>query len=486
MIIVSITGPSMQLALSQLSAAAPWADLCELRLDLIDRPVIAALMAASKKPVIATCRPEREGGRYAGGERDRLELLEAASLLGAAYVDIELSSGARILREFLERSTETSVLVSAHRPVAGARGVEALYRRMRATGAAVLKLAFPVDDAADLQLVRHFLSLARADRQRAVCIALGEAGEASRILYRKLGGWATYAAPESGPEAAPGQVRASVLRDLYHADRLTTRTRVFGVVGFPVRQSKGVFVHNPLMHRAGTDAVYCRLPVIDFRRFMSGFASVLQGFSVTKPHKGTVLPYLHAIDPAAKSIGAVNTVVRTRAGWRGSNTDASGALDAIEATLPVRGKRVLLLGAGGAARAIACEARRRGAEVLIANRTRSKARALAREFGLQDIALSACAGTSYDLLINATAVGMAPDVDATPFPWRIAGGAVVFDAVYTPPMTRLLHDAERCGATIIPGTEMYLHQAARQSALYTGVQPSSRVMRKLLSDSFRR
>jgi 3-dehydroquinate dehydratase / shikimate dehydrogenase len=486
MIIVSITGPSMRDALRQLSASAPWADLFELRLDLIGRPVLASLIAAATKPVIATCRPEWEGGGYAGGERDRREMLEAASLLGAAYVDLELGSGVRTLREFLGRSGETAVIVSAHRPVAGKRGVESLYRRMRSTGAGVLKLAFPADDAAQLDLVRHFLQLAKTDRQRAVCMAIGEAGEASRVLYRKLGGWATYAAAESGPEAAPGQIRASVLRDLYHADALTTRTRVYGVIGNPVQQSKGILVHNPLMRRAGADAVYCRFAVTHLRRFMAGVAPMLDGFSVTKPLKEAVLPFLETLDSTAQAIGAVNTVIRTRRGWHGLNTDAAGALDAIEGTIRVQGKRVLLLGAGGAARAIACEARRRGAVVLVAGRTRRKARALAREFGLKDIALSACRRTGFDLLINATPVGMAPAIHATPYPWPIPAGSVVFDAVYTPPMTRLLREAERSGATIIPGTEMYLHQAARQSALYTGVQPSGRVIRKLLSASFNR
>ena len=330
----------------------------------------------------------------------------------------------------------------------------------------------------------RFLALARADRQRAVCIAMGEAGEASRVLYRKFGGWATYAAPEEGGVAAPGQVAGRTLRQLYRAHLLNARTTVFGVIGHPLVQSKGIHVHNPLLQAAGKNAVYCRFDVTDLRRFMGDVAPLLGGFSVTIPHKQSILRHLHRLDPGSKVIGAVNTVVCSGGRFSGTNTDGVGALDAVEGVVTVKGKRILLLGAGGAARAIAYEASRRGAVVVVANRTASRARALAREFGMEHVPMSGMEDVAFDILINATPVGMVPDVRVSPVTESVLSGKVVFDAVYNPPLTRLLKDAERAGATIIPGTEMYLHQAARQSALYSGKRPSLRVMRRLLSASF--
>lgn len=470
-------------ALRQVRRSARVADLFELRLDLIRGLRLAELISSSPLPVVAACRPVREGGGFAAGEAQRLEFLEAASLLGAAYVDVELSSGMRAIGAFLRRA-ETQVIVSAHVPVRGAADAERLYERLHLTGAGVVKLAYPADDAADLGPAVKFLARARADRRRAVCIATGEAGEASRVLYRRLGGWATYAAPETGEGSAPGQLRASEMRTLYRADRLTARTRVFGVVGHPLGQSRGVQVHNALFRRAECDAVYCRFPVKNLARFMRSVAPLLSGFSVTIPHKESVLAFLTRIDRRASAIGAVNTVLRCPGGWRGVNTDAPGALDAVESVVRVAGKVMLIIGAGGAARAIACEARRRGAHVVVANRTASRARRLAAELGLDAVPMDRIGRVAFDILVSATPVGMVPRTGASPVPRPVLRG-VVFDAVFNPPMTRLLRDAAAAGLKVIPGTGMYVRQAAMQSALYVGVRPSLRVVRSLLDRALR-
>ena len=485
MIIVSITGPSTREALAQVAGSSRFADMFEFRLDLMIQPNIARLLLSTKKPTIATCRPEREGGGFRGTERERIGLLELASVYGAQYVDIELNSSPSVIADFVRHKKETKVIVSCHLLDGTLFEIGRIYKALRATGADVIKLAYQGEDAFENHLAFEFLAKAKSDRQAAVAMMMGDAGGPSRVLYKKYGGWATYASTEEGEAAAPGQMPASVLKSVYHADKLTAATRVFGVAGNPVKQSKGIFLHNPLFRRAQQDAVYCRFQTMDIEKFMRFLVPHLSGFSVTLPHKQTVMNYLDQIDLPARAIGAVNTVIRRGKELLGSNSDAPGALDAVENVMRVNGKRMLILGAGGAARALAYEAKQRGAEVVISNRTARKGQDLAREFGLGFVKWGKFADARFDILVNATPIGMVPDTDKTPVPKSILRNKIVFDAVYNPPMTRLLRDAKSQGAKIVQGTEMYINQAARQAELYIGRKPETSWMRQILGEDQR-
>jgi len=461
MIILSITGPSMETALRQVKAGSRYADILEFRLDMIGNVELTRLFSSTRRPKIVTCRPTWEGGLFAGPESDRMEILEAASLLGAEYADIEYGAGPTAIRGFMLRRRETRVIVSKHSISQSRFHVPTVYRQLHATGADVVKFAYMAEDAADIGHAFEFLALARGDRRKAIAIAMGEAGEASRILYRCFGGWATYASIGVGEGAAPGQVPARDLRSLYRADALTSRTRIFGVVGNPVGQSKGIYVHNAVFRQSKADAVYCRFRVRDLRRFVRTILPFMQGCSVTLPHKEKIARYVDIIAAGARAIGAVNTVYRKNGKLMGANTDASAALDAIEGVSAVRGKNLLIVGAGGAARAVAYEALQRGARVLIANRTEARARRLAAEMGAVHVKMAELAGHPFDILVNATSVGMFPSVHETPVPAAILAGKVVFDAVYNPPVTRLLRDARNAGGRPVPGAARHASGAAR-------------------------
>ncbi len=484
MIIVSITGPTMREALAQIARSARYADAFEFRLDLIRNFSVPVLLVAGTKPTVFTYRPRWEGGAFDGNEMERLEILKYALRLGASFIDIELNSGKHTIEQFTRYPGAKSRLIVSHHVFMTRPVVNSVYRALNRTGAGIVKLAFDAHDACDLNLAVRFLSLAKKDRRKAIAIGMGECGEASRVLYKKWGGWATYASVETGDPAAPGQIRAAELQDVYHVNGIRSSTKVFGVIGNPVRQSKGVYVHNPLFRKAGIKAVYCRFPVVNLRRFMKEVAPMLHGFSITIPHKQGIMKYLDSVDPTAKSIGAVNTVVMRRGGMFGTNTDAPGALDAIERTARVKGKRILVLGAGGAARAIAYEAKQRGAQILLCNRTHGKVVVLARSLRGTPKKIGALRPGDFDIIVNATSVGMIPHINKSPLPIRLLKRKVVFDAVYNPPETLLLREARRVGSAIIKGTEMYIHQAARQSELYTGVRPSAATVRRLLSNTY--
>jgi 3-dehydroquinate dehydratase/shikimate dehydrogenase len=478
MIIVSLTGPTLPDVRRQVKGAKPFADVFEFRLDLIRAEDRIPVLSLSPLPFIATCRPAWEGGAFTGPEEERFVLLESACEEGAAYVDIEYRAGRRVLDRFRGLLRRPGLIVSYHLPSGKLPDPARLYGKLHSAHGDVVKMAFVAHDSYQNVLAFEFLALARQDRQKAVAIAMGEEGEPSRILYKKFWGWGTYASTEDGRSAAPGQVRASELKKIYRADLLTPSTKVFGVVGNPLGQSKGIYVHNPLFRKARKNSVYCRFIVSDLGRFMHAIAPHLDGFSVTIPHKQQVMRYLDRIDPTARKIGAVNTVVRRQGTLYGTNTDAPGALDAIEAHMRVRGKTVLILGAGGAARAIAFEAKRRGAKVHITNRTVTKSRKLARELGAVAVAFGD-AGDA-DILVNATSVGMTPHASESPVPRSFIRARLVFDAVYNPPVTRLLRDARTKKARIISGLEMYVNQGVRQSRLFTGRKPDIALMRRIL------
>jgi 3-dehydroquinate dehydratase/shikimate dehydrogenase len=295
-----------------------------------------------------------------------------------------------------------------------------------------------------------------------------------------MGGWGTFASAEVGSPSAPGQVTASGLTKIYRAGMLDQRTRIFGVIGFPLGQSKGVFLHNALFRSSKSNSVYCRFPVKNLALFMKKLAPMLEGFSVTLPHKVEIMKYLQEVDPEAGAIGAVNTVVRTPHGLRGTNTDGAGALDALEHHGPVDGKKMLIFGAGGAARAVAFSAKQRGADVTVAGRTDSRARKLAADLNVGFTAYKHLNKVPCDIFVNATPVGMTPEIGRTPVPKSLLTGKMVFDVVYNPPVTRLLKEAREAGSVVVPGTEMYCRQAAKQSELYSGKRPPLTRIRKLL------
>jgi shikimate dehydrogenase len=177
----------------------------------------------------------------------------------------------------------------------------------------------------------------------------------------------------------------------------------------------------------------------------------------------------------------VNTVHRVNGKLVGSNTDADGGLDALERVAQVRGRRILLLGAGGAARALAFEASQRGAHVTIANRTASKAKKLAKEFRMSWVRMEELKELACDIIINTTSIGMIPDVHATPLPGPLLKDKIVFDIVYNPPETQLLKEAQARGARTVSGVEMYLNQAALQAERYTGIRPRTTTMRRVMN-----
>lgn len=267
-------------------------------------------------------------------------------------------------------------------------------------------------------------------------------------------------------------------------ENISSSTVLYGIFGDPVGHSLSPAMHNQAFVHINENAVYLAFcvkeigPAIDAVRALG-----MGGASVTIPHKVSVIKYLDEIDGNAKQMGAVNTIINDNGRLVGKNSDCDGAVKAIEEKTDLYGKNLVVLGAGGAARAIGFGAKQKGAKIVIANRTRDKAKALASELGVEFIPLDSVCDISCDILINATSVGMAPNIKKSPVPEIIfKSGMVVMDIVYRPLNTLFLTHARKKGCEIIDGVSMFVNQGSSQFEWWTKKPAPVQVMRKTVED----
>jgi 3-dehydroquinate dehydratase/shikimate dehydrogenase len=458
-------------------------DVAEVRLDYIREPDLPRLLTGRPCPVIVTNRPEREGGRWTGDESERLALLAEADRLGADYVDVELDA----LPSF-ERQGNAKLIVSYHNYSKTPDDVEVIAKRIEATDADVVKIATMATSLLDnLKVVR----VLQAASKPTIALTMGEHGPVSRVLGPKFGAFLVFASLGEGREAAPGQVPVDDFLDLYRFRDVGPKTRIYAVVANPVAHSMSPAIHNAAFRETGFDGVYLPMRVDDVRETIPAYDALpVDGYSVTIPHKQAVIPLLDDVQPLAARIGAVNTIVRRGGRLLGSNTDWSAAVHAIESGLPegaaLEGRRVLLLGAGGASRAIAFGLHERGCLVTIANRTEERAVALAEDVGCQWAPLARADEVECDILVNGTSLGMHPNVDATPFDAAaLRPDTLVFDTVYNPLEPRLLREARAKGCRTVDGLAMFVDQAVQQFELWTGIAAPREVMRQVVEERLR-
>ena len=446
------------------------ADMVELRLDGVADVNVRAALGGRSLPVIATCRPTWEGGRFDGGEDLRRALLIEALEAGAEYVDVEWRAG---FADLIARDPSRIVL-SSHDFQGVPQDLAARATEMRQAGAAVIKIAITATRLSDALTL-----LPIAAEGTAVVIAMGDAGLPSRLLASRFGSPWTYA----GSAVAPGQIPASRMVDEFRFRTIGDGTAVYGVVGNNVLHSLSPVMHNAAFEAAGLDAVYVPLRAADFEDFLA-FADAMkvEGASVTIPFKLDALRAASFADALTRAVGAANTLRRTEAGWDAANTDVQGFLDPLEAVYPgsLKGARAAVLGAGGAARAVTVALASRGARVTVHARRREQGDDVAMGCGAEPGAWPPPAG-SWDLLVNCTPLGGPSARDATPLPGGPFGGRLVYDLTYGDGLTPLLRDARNAGCLTLDGLPMLVAQAERQFEWWTGKRPVDGVMRTALA-----
>lgn len=266
---------------------------------------------------------------------------------------------------------------------------------------------------------------------------------------------------------------------------IQAHTPVYAVIGDPVAHSLSPIMHNRALAARGLPGVYVGFHVTDLPAAIAGIRALgVRGVSVTLPHKVVVIPLLDEIDETARAIGAVNTIVNDAGVLKGTNTDGAGALKALATVTDVTGRRTAILGAGGAARAVARALSKAGAKVALFNRTAARAAALARQLDLKWAPLTNLAQWGPEILINATPVGMMPDTAALPVNADVLDQTmVVMDIVYSPLETPLLAAARLRGCTTVDGAHMLVFQGAAQFERWTGVAAPVAVMRQAVIEA---
>ena len=448
--------------------------LLELRLDYLSQPAAAfpkikrLLESQAGTMVIATCRRAANGGKFRGSVERQLAVLAKAAASGCQIVDLELQSALAVRRADLQRLRTRAALVLSFHDFRGTRKLDETFEKMAAFPAEFYKLVTTATSLYDNVVMMKFLER-QGQKYSIVGLCMGEQGIISRVLGVRAGSAFTFAASGPGEETAPGQISARALRDTYRIEQVDAATRVYGVAGDPVAHSLSPLVMNTAFRRENVNAVYVGLHARTLDDLLACVRDIpLHGLSITMPYKESIVKHLDNCDSYTTRTGACNTVVRGPDGkLYGFNTDVAGVLRPLELRLPLENAKVLVLGAGGAARAAVFGLKERGADVYILNRTPAPAQKLAHQAHARLARRPDLKKMAFDVIINATPLGMGGSKDS-PLGENEINTRFLMEMVYSPAETRLVKMGKAKGVQIVPGAEMFVHQAARQFEIWTG------------------
>lgn len=482
MICVTIARTRQRMLVAEHQAMAEkGADLVEWRVDYLQRHTdVLKLLPARPTPVIFTVRRPKDGGRWSGTEEERQVLLRSAIVAGVDYVDLEDDIARKI-----PRYGKTQRIISHHNFQETPDNLEEIYAGMTELQPDIIKLVTMANSPLDGV---RLLNLVKSAKVPTIGFCMGEFGMFSRVLCCKFGAKFTYAAVSREREVAPGQLTFDELAKLYRFNDIGADTPVYAVLGDPISHSLSPLLHNRELAARKLSGTYVpiRVPADRFEECVKGLQSVgIRGFSVTIPHKEAAAKMYPATDPLVDRVQASNTLYRDGSTWKAANTDYQAAMESLQAVLApgesLSGKRCIILGAGGVARAIAYGLIDAGAAVVIAGRTSSRAKKLAEELGCRHCGWENRGAEYADVVVNCTPIGMTPKFDESPYEahW-FRDETIVFDTIYTPEQTLFIKEARERGCRNVTGVEMFVRQAAAQFRLFTGQPASLDSMRETL------
>jgi 3-dehydroquinate dehydratase/shikimate dehydrogenase len=490
---VAIIGSTAAEMLEKASAVVKDTPFLEFRLDYLEKPLLALpklkhfFADNTAATGIATCRRTANGGKFSGNIAAEIEVLSKAAAAGFHIVDVELETVSAMKKGELQKLRDTGVaLIISHHDFAATKDLDGIYKRIEPFKPDFIKIVPTAKTLVDNVTLMRFLER-MDDHSNIIGICMGDAGIISRVLGVRAGSAFTFAASSTGEETGPGQIAARTLIETYRIDQVDAATKVYGVAGNPIRSSLSPIMMNTAFRRETVNAVYLALQTHKLSDLLKLVHEIpIQGLSVTMPLKQEIMGHLEKTDPLSAKIGACNTVLRAQDGkLYGFNTDVAGITGPLEKRMSLRGAKVLVLGAGGAARAAVFGLRDKGAEVFILNRTSETAQKLARQSGSKTIKKDAVAKTSFDAIINATPIGMTGIKAPQLLEAKDLNTKLVFDLVYNPIETPLLRLARQKGIPIITGIEMFVQQGARQFEIFTGKPAPEEEMLRVVIHSLR-
>ena len=475
--------------------------MVELRLDFLRRePDLRRLILSRPTATVITARRQQDGGLWRDTEEKRLMLLRSAIVAEPEFVDLEVD-----IADKIPPFGKTRRIISYHNTEMMPENLVGLHREMSQKKPHFIKIAVKPKSVEEMHLFLKFIQKKNEESKRllgeqavrVVGICIGEMGKAARILSKRFGMPYTYATFSEDRIIAPGLLVYKDMLDLYHYDQIDQETAVFGIIGNPVGHSLSPLVHNRAFLEQGVNAVYVPLQiedtdVADLIRLAPEFG--LHGLSVTIPHKVSVINHLTKADPAVEKIGACNTIVFRQNGERiGYNTDYIAAISGIEMALSgkftdeesvLKNKKALVLGSGGAGKALAYGLVQRGAIVTVTDADAERAVELAKHLGCEYVRWEMRESMEVDIVVNCTPLGMYPHVNETPYAkGHFRTNMLVFDAVYNPEHTLFIKSAQEKGCRVVTGVEMFVGQACYQFKLFTGQKASAPKMRILLKEA---
>jgi 3-dehydroquinate dehydratase/shikimate dehydrogenase len=487
-ICVSVTGPTANELLARAEQISNQNPFIELRLDTLNKPQAALAklkafaMANRHVTIIATCRRTEGGGDFVGELFEQAEILEGAAKAGCQLIDVEIES-AEAMRpaDWKRLRASGAALILSYHDFSHTRSLQKAFERMQRFDPEFYKIVPTARSLADNIAVFDLLQQ-HGDNTNMIAMAMGQPGIVSRLLAVRSGSAFTFASMAAGEETASGQITYDTLRSLYRFEEIDAATRIYGVAGNPIVHSLSPLMLNAAFRRERVNAVFLPLETAKINDLLTLVERVpLAGLAVTMPLKQDILPSLARMDDLSARIGACNTIVRGPDGRLfGFNTDVSAIIGPLERRLSLRGARVLVLGAGGAARAAVFGLKEKGAEVHILNRTPESAKELASQAKAKVFKREQLVKTDFDIVLNATPAGMHGSKLQSILEPEELRARLVFDMVYNPIDTPLIRMAHEKGIAVIPGYEMFVHQGARQFEIWTGKPAPEADMRRIV------
>lgn len=447
----------------------------EFRLDYLPKPALGLPKLKTfveyhpEALIIATCRRAVNGGKFRGSAAAQIDVLAKAASQGCHLVDVELETAAHLKPADFAKLRRSANLILSFHDFRGTRKLEETFAKMRQYPADFFKIVTTANSLYDNVVMMKFLEK-YSHAHSLVGLCMGEQGIMSRLLAVRAGSQFTFAAASPGEETAPGQIAARTLRETYRIDQVDAATRVYGVAGDPIAHSLSPIMLNTAFRRENVNAVYLALHAKTLPDLMACMNDIpINGLSVTMPYKEQIMKHLDKTDPLTAKIGACNTVVRAQDGkLYGFNTDVAGVVRPLEIRIRLQGAKILVLGAGGSARAAVFGLKERGADVYILNRTAGPAQGLAKQARAKAINRSMLKKFEFDVIINATPVGMEGNRDPMPLSDQEFKAKYFFEMVYTPALTKMVKLARLKGMHVILGSEMFVQQGVRQFETWSG------------------
>lgn len=522
-ICVSVCAKTADELIEQIKRSESLADVIEIRFDCLedDSRILDVLKEISdwkkqiKKPFLFTFRPTEQGGKKVLEKDKRISFWSwrddgkgnfgGKAVLNADLVDLEAdliedstwatrfknSFGNAKIKEFFDSFRETVVesyleetIISSHHDFIGVPdNLNQIYQKLSLSKADITKIAVQTDDITDSLSIWQLLKRAKSENKEIIPIAMGESGKWTRILGLAHGAFMTYASLDSDKETAPGQVTAKDLIEVYRAKELDETTEVYGILGNNVGVSLSPYIHNTAFKFHKLNSVFVPLQVHDLDEFIKRMVKPetrevelnFKGFSVTIPHKQSIIKHLDYIDETAKKIGAVNTVKIVDGKLYGYNTDAKGFIEPLKQVYgDLSGVKVGILGAGGAARACIYALQKENADVTVFAKNIEKAKNLVDDFqvDLQEIQDPKSKIQTQDIIVNSTPLGMKGKAEnETPLTAeQMKNAKLVYDLVYIPFHTQFMKEADKVEVPKIGGMAMLVAQAIEQQRIWTDLE----------------